>query len=124
MSSKSNFTDSYKSLVAQGYDILNSFLGEYRSKTTRRVQMLDVFIIFAFVTSLLQYFYMARISDYPYNSYLSSVLASLGFGVLTVALRLQLTNPREFGNLSPEAAFASYIFSNLVLFFAVVTFMG
>jgi len=86
--------------------------------------MLDVFIIFAFVTSLLQYFYMARISDYPYNSYLSSVLASLGFGVLTVALRLQLTNPREFGNLSPEAAFASYIFSNLVLFFAVVTFMG
>lgn len=44
--------------------------------------------------------------------------------VVTVCLRLQVTNPQDFHNISPERAYADFVVCNIILYFVVVTFIG
>ncbi len=111
-------------VVAQFQDISSQFLKEYYRKTPSRLQIIDAFLVFAVLTGVIQFMYMLFISNFPYNSFLAGFLASVGFFVFTVALRLQISDPKDFGNISAERAFASYIVCNLILFFVVITFLG
>ncbi len=68
--------------------------------------------------------YVLVAGQYPYNSFLSSFISTVGFFIFIVCLRLQLLHPKDFGGISPESAFSSFVFCNLLLFFVVTTFMG
>lgn len=111
-------------VLTQLSTITTDFYSEYSRRTPSRIQLVDAFIVFSVITGLIQLFHMLFITQFPYNSFLSGFFAALGFFVLTVGLRLQLTDPADFGGVSPEKAFASYVACNMLLFFVVVTFMG
>ncbi len=112
------------SVLAQLSAISSDFFTEYKRRTPSRIQLVDTFIVFAVLTGLIQLAHMLFVTQFPYNSFLSGFFAALGFFTLTVGLRLQLTDPDDFGKLSPEQTFASYVLCNLLLFFVVITFMG
>jgi oligosaccharyltransferase complex subunit epsilon len=97
---------------------------EYSKVTPNKIQVLDLFLLFSLLLGALQIAYILIVGQFPYNSFLSSLFATAGFFVLLVCLRLQIVHPQDFGNVSAENAFASFIVCNLLLFFVVTTFMG
>jgi len=111
-------------MAAQLGDIFKSFVTEYRRQTPRRVQMIDYFALFALATGVAQFVYLLIVGQFPFNSFLAGFIASVGFFVFTVCLRLQVTNKSEFHGISDERAYADFVVCNILLFFVVVTFMG
>lgn len=103
---------------------MDDFWSAYRKATPDKVQLIDTFLVFAVFTGIFQAIYTLLSGMYPYNSFLAGFIACVGFFVFTVCLRLQIVNPKDFGNLTGEQAFAAYVTCNLLLFFVVATFMG
>ncbi|CAM9612256.1 unnamed protein product [Discosporangium mesarthrocarpum] len=71
------------------------------------------------------------VGSFPFNSFLAGVMCTVGMFVLTVSLRMKVVEGingekvgREGPGCSEERAFAEYIACNMVLFLAVVNFMG
>jgi oligosaccharyltransferase complex subunit epsilon len=122
MSSTSSSVYSFSS--ARFHSIISHFLSEYAKSTPKKLQLIDRFIAFAFATGVFQFIYILLAGQFPYNSFLSGFIASVGFFVFCVCLRLQIANPNAFGNISPRRAFMDFCFCNVILFFVVVTFMG
>ncbi|KAJ6262709.1 hypothetical protein Dda_1265 [Drechslerella dactyloides] len=62
----------------------------------------------------------------PFNAFLAGFAATVGQFVLTASLRIQ-TNPAnksEFSSVSPERAFADFVFGSLILHFFCVNFIN
>ena len=62
----------------------------------------------------------------PFNAFLAGFSATVGQFVLTASLRIQ-TNPEnktEFESISPERAFADFVFGSLLLHFFCVNFIN
>ena len=115
---------SHSSFLSQWTDLGHQFITEYRKSTPNKVQVIDLFLVFSVLLGLLQIAYIVLAGQYPFNSFVSSLFSTAGFFVLVVCLRLQLLHPKDFGGISPENAFASFVVCNLLLFFAVTTFIG
>ncbi|KAI9650245.1 oligosaccharyltransferase complex subunit epsilon [Ciborinia camelliae] len=62
----------------------------------------------------------------PFNAFLSGFSATVGQFVLTASLRIQTNaeNKAEFNSVSPERAFADYVFGSLILHFFCVNFIN
>ena len=105
-------------------EIVKSFSHQYDESTPKKIKMIDMFLAYSIITGVLQFCYLLLVGDYPYNSFLAGFICSVGFFILTVCLRLQVTNPKEFNHISPERAFFDYVFCNAILFFVVVTFIN
>ncbi len=88
---------------------------------------------------MVQLLYVALVGSFPFNSFLSGFFAALGTAVLTskstpsntfslfsfsVCLRIQLTSPALFHNISAERAFADWLVCMLLLHTACVNFLG
>ena len=62
----------------------------------------------------------------PFNAFLAGFSATVGQFVLTASLCIQ-TNPEnktEFESISPERAFADFVFGSLLLHFFCVNFIN
>ena len=105
-------------------EIAGHFLSQYRKTTSRTVQLIDYFLLFALVTGIVQFVYVLLVGQFPFNSFLAGFVAAVGFFVFTFCLRLQVQNPHEFHGISKERAYADYVVCNVLLFFVVVTFIG
>lgn len=105
--------------------ILSTVRTNYFAQTSRRIQLIDLLIATLALVALIQYCYVAvsRIS-FPFNSYLSGMFSAVGSLVLTVALRIQLTNKQIFSDIKPERAFADYLVAMAVLHIAVFNYLG
>lgn len=119
-----NSKDTQQSIVPEWSDLLSTLYDKYIEQTPRKLQLIDFFIFFALLLTTLQTIYAVISGFFPYNSYLSGAFCSLGFAVLCVCLRLQVANPKDFGNITAESAFAGFIVGNVALFAIVTTFMG
>ncbi|KAF7928719.1 uncharacterized protein EAE98_005775 [Botrytis deweyae] len=98
----------------------------YLNKTPQRTKLIDVFMSFLVVVGVLQFVYCILAGNYPFNAFLSGFSATVGQFVLTASLRIQTNeeNKAEFNSVSPERAFADYVFGSLILHFFCVNFIN
>ncbi|KAL8467387.1 hypothetical protein ACS0TY_030874 [Phlomoides rotata] len=93
--------------------------------TPNNLKIIDLYIVFAIVTAIIQVVYMAVVGSFPFNSFLSGVLSCVGTAVLAVSLRIQVNKDnKEFKDLPPERAFADFVLCNLVLHLVIMNFLG
>merc|ERR1712157_521203 len=91
-----------------------------------KLKIIDSFLLYVMLTGIIQFVYCCLVGTFPFNSFLSGFISCVGTFVLGVCLRIQ-TNPRnrsEFKGISPERAFADFIFANVILHLVVMNFIG
>ncbi|KAL3619481.1 Dolichyl-diphosphooligosaccharide-protein glycosyltransferase subunit dad1 [Castilleja foliolosa] len=104
--------------------LLHSLRSAYAAAPAN-LKIIDIYIVFAVVTALIQVVYVAIVGSFPFNSFLSGVLSCVGTAVLAVSLRIQVNKEnKEFKDLPPERAFADFILCNLVLHLVIMNFLG
>lgn len=106
------------------FEVIESVKSNYARETNTRIRLIDVLIGSLAVLAFAQiaYVVVARTS-FPFNSFLSGLLSSVGSLVLTVALRIQITNRKVF-DIKPERAFADFLIAMAILHIAVFNFLG
>ncbi|XP_022924996.1 dolichyl-diphosphooligosaccharide--protein glycosyltransferase subunit DAD1 [Cucurbita moschata] len=93
--------------------------------TPTTLKIIDLYVMYAVFTALIQVAYMVIIGSFPFNSFLSGVLSCIGTAVLAVCLRIQVNKEnKEFKDLAPERAFADFVLCNLVLHLVIINFLG
>ncbi|XP_074270919.1 dolichyl-diphosphooligosaccharide--protein glycosyltransferase subunit DAD1-like [Silene latifolia] len=113
-----------KSTVKDARALFHSLRSAYAA-TPINLKIIDLYIIFAISTALIQVAYMATVGSFPFNSFLSGVLSCVGTAVLAVCLRIQVNKEnKEFKDLAPERAFADFVLCNLVLHLVIMNFLG
>jgi len=105
--------------------IIQSVKKAYSQSTSTRIKLLDLLIVNLLILTVIQVAYVVvSRSSFPFNSVLSGFFSSLGSAVVAAALRIQLTNPAEFGDIKPDRAFADFLVAIAVLNIAVFNFLG
>eukprot|EP00246_Nothoceros_aenigmaticus_P008262 TRINITY_DN2281_c0_g1_i1.p1 TRINITY_DN2281_c0_g1~~TRINITY_DN2281_c0_g1_i1.p1 ORF type:complete len:115 (-),score=16.21 TRINITY_DN2281_c0_g1_i1:243-587(-) len=95
------------------------------SATPVKLKVIDLYVLFAVATALIQVAYMALVGSFPFNAFLSGVLSCVGTAVLAVCLRMQVNKEnKEFKDLPRERAFADFVLCNLVLHLVIMNFLG
>ncbi|XP_013585477.1 PREDICTED: dolichyl-diphosphooligosaccharide--protein glycosyltransferase subunit DAD1-like [Brassica oleracea var. oleracea] len=113
-----------KSTSKDAQDLFRSLHSAY-SATPTNLKIIDMYVVFAVFTALIQVAYMALVGSFPFNSFLSGVLSCVGTAVLAVCLRIQVNKEnKEFKDLAPELAFADFVLCNLVLHLVIINFLG
>lgn len=106
--------------------IASGIWDNYQKITPQRTKLLDTFLGFLVVVGVLQFIYCIIAGNYPFNAFLSGFSATVGQFVLTINLRFQTNekNNADFMHISPERAFADYVFGSLILHFFCVNFIN
>jgi oligosaccharyltransferase complex subunit epsilon len=128
------------SLVRISRDVVRNYI----DKTAVQVKVLDAFLVYTLFAGIVQFVYCALVGTFPFNSFLSGFLATVGVFVFTgmltatavrscvtrlkhvsaVSLRFQVTQPSDFNGRTMHQAFGEYIIACVVLFLAVLNFIG
>lgn len=120
------------------FRILGEFKKNYDKETPQLLKIIDVFLVYQFLTGVLQFVYCVLVGTFPFNSFLSGFISTVGSFILTgkvsfthkmltrlqVCLRIQVSSPGTFRNISKERAFFDYLIANLILHLWVMNFMG
>ena len=67
--------ESVKSVVTRFYD-------EYMSSTPRKVKLIDAYLFYIMMTGIVQFGYCCLVGTFPFNSFLSGFISSVGSFVL------------------------------------------
>eukprot|EP00794_Sanderia_malayensis_P018946 gene18946-20852_t len=108
------------------FTVLHKLYDEYNGKTPKKLKIVDSYLFYILLTGIIQFGYCCLVGTFPFNSFLSGFISSVGSFILAVCLRIQ-TNPRnkaDFRGLSPERAFADFIFAHVILHLVVMNFIG
>jgi len=105
-------------------EIVSKAYSEYKKQTPNKIRIIDLFLIYILATGVIQFAYCLLVGTFPFNSFLSGFISSVGQFILTVNLRLQVTNDHEFASISPVRAYADYVLCNVILHLVVMNFMG
>ncbi|KAI5291090.1 oligosaccharyltransferase complex subunit epsilon [Ascosphaera aggregata] len=108
-----------------GLQIACSVWQHYISETSQRILLLDAYLFFLVVVGAIQFVYCVLVGNYPFNAFLAGFGAAVGQFVLTVSLRMQISeSPRKSArqvkskssnvapSVSSERAFAEFIFGS------------
>nr|CAG4652344.1 EOG090X0KAT [Triops cancriformis] len=106
--------------------VVKKFYDDYTTVTSKKLKIIDAYLFYVLLTGILQFVYCCLVGTFPFNSFLSGFISTVGSFVLGVCLRLQVNpqNKTEFSKVSPERAFADFIFAHVVLHLTVVNFIG
>ncbi|KAL2545475.1 Dolichyl-diphosphooligosaccharide--protein glycosyltransferase subunit DAD2 [Forsythia ovata] len=114
-----------RSTTSKDAEALFHSLHSAYASTPTNLKIIDLYIMFAVVTAVIQVVYMAIVGSFPFNSFLSGELSCVGTAVLAVCLRIQVNKEnKEFKDLPPERAFADFVLCNLVLHLVIMNFLG
>ncbi|CAK97429.1 uncharacterized protein An18g03920 [Aspergillus niger] len=105
------------------YDIAHTVWQQYLATTPQRTMLLDAFMGFLVLVGGVQFVYCVVGGNYPFNAFLSGFCAAVGQFVLTASLRMQTSGGSTSG-VSPERAFADYVFGSLILHFFCINFIN
>ncbi|KAL9308021.1 putative dolichyl-diphosphooligosaccharide--protein glycotransferase [Arabidopsis thaliana] len=83
-----------KSTSKDAQDLFRSLRSAY-SATPTNLKIIDLYVVFAVFTALIQVVYMALVGSFPFNSFLSGVLSCIGTAVLAVCLRIQVNKENK-----------------------------
>ncbi|CAL9205198.1 unnamed protein product [Musa hybrid cultivar] len=113
-----------KSNASDAQALIRSLRSAYAATPTN-LKIIDLYVVFAIATAIIQVVYMGIVGSFPFNSFLSGVLSCVGTAVLAVCLRIQVNKEnKEFKDLPPERAFADFVLCNLVLHLVIMNFLG
>lgn len=99
------------------FDVFEEVKEAYFSKVPENIQVLDSFILFMVFISIVQAIYCLLIqTTYPLDSLIGGIFCTTGTALLVSALRVQLTCPSYFGNVSPKTAFSDFVICCIVFF--------
>merc|ERR1711982_63040 len=106
--------------------VVNKFLNEYSSNTPTKLKIVDAYLTYVFFTGVVQFVYCCLVGTFPFNAFLSGFISCVGSFILGVCLRLQVNpqNKSQFEGISPERAFADFVFAHIVLHLVVMNFIG
>eukprot|EP01115_Flamella_aegyptia_P003762 TRINITY_DN1699_c0_g1_i1.p1 TRINITY_DN1699_c0_g1~~TRINITY_DN1699_c0_g1_i1.p1 ORF type:complete len:110 (+),score=11.95 TRINITY_DN1699_c0_g1_i1:24-353(+) len=104
-------------------EVLGEFFTQYH-RQPHKLRIIDVFMVFAFLTGVIQFIYVCIVGTFPFNSFLSGFISTVGTFVLLASLRMQVNPKNKFEGISEERAFADFIFCNVIFHLAVINFMG
>ncbi|KAG2376470.1 Dolichyl-diphosphooligosaccharide--protein glycosyltransferase subunit [Vigna angularis] len=106
-------------------DLFRALWSAYAATPTN-LKIIDLYVMFAVFTALIQVVYIALVGSFPFNSFLSGVLSCVGTAVLAgKCSRIQVNKEnKEFKDLAPERAFADFVLCNLVLHLVIMNFLG
>ena len=102
-------------------DTVKILRANYEKNTSKRTKLIDVFIVFNLVLSLLQYFYMKIAGSFPYNAFLAGFYCTLGTATLSSCLRMRIESKSE---KAEEKAFIEYMVLCLLLYLVVLNYLG
>lgn len=104
--------------------VLVSLWEEYKRRTPQKLKIIDIFLAYTMLTGIIQFVYVALVGTFPFNSFLSGFISTVGSFVLTASLRMQVNPANKFSGISEERAFADYLLCNFILHLVVANFMG
>ncbi|XP_074036942.1 dolichyl-diphosphooligosaccharide--protein glycosyltransferase subunit [Leptinotarsa decemlineata] len=106
--------------------VISKFYNEYRSKTSKKLKVIDAYLLYILLTGIVQFVYCLLVGTFPFNAFLSGFISCVSCFVLAVCLRLQVNpeNKNQFSGISPERGFADFIFAHVVLHLVVMNFIG
>lgn len=108
------------------FGVLGKFYEEYSQNTLQKMKLIDAYLMYIMFTGIIQFAYCLLVGTFPFNSFLSGFISCVGSFVLGVCLRIQSNpaNSTDFKGISPERAFADFIFASVVLHLVVMNFIG
>ncbi|XP_074564276.1 dolichyl-diphosphooligosaccharide--protein glycosyltransferase subunit DAD1 [Curcuma longa] len=113
-----------KSSTSDAQALIRSLRSAYAATPTK-LKIIDLYVVYAIATAVIQVAYMGIVGSFPFNSFLAGVLSCIGTAVLAVCLRIQVNKEnKEFKDLPPERAFADFVLCNLALHLVVMNFLG
>lgn len=62
--------------------ILSDFASQYDKSTPKKVKLIDGFLAYVLATGILQFIYCAMVGTFPFNSFLSGFVCTVGVFVL------------------------------------------
>jgi oligosaccharyltransferase complex subunit epsilon len=131
--------------VGQVVGILRNLSEEYQTSTPRKLKLIDAYLVYVLLTGIVQFAYCLLVGTFPFNSFLSGFISTVGCFILAgkrfslfenlfysrlsllfvASLRIQLNKANQSTfNVSPERAFADFVFAHIILHLVVVNFIG
>eukprot|EP01123_Difflugia_compressa_P007990 TRINITY_DN2276_c0_g1_i1.p1 TRINITY_DN2276_c0_g1~~TRINITY_DN2276_c0_g1_i1.p1 ORF type:complete len:118 (+),score=7.51 TRINITY_DN2276_c0_g1_i1:82-435(+) len=108
-------------------EIYKKVSNDYVQTTPKKLKLIDVYLFYVALTGVIQLLYAIRVGSFPFNSFLSGFISTIGSFVLTVSLRMHL-NPKnaekERVPYRPERAIADWLFCNIIFHFTLFSFLG
>ncbi|KAJ3107850.1 Dolichyl-diphosphooligosaccharide-protein glycosyltransferase subunit dad1 [Phlyctochytrium planicorne] len=89
--------------IAEQANLVQTVLKSYVEKTPTLLKLIDIYLAFVMSTGIILFVYVFLAGTFPYNSFLSGFIASVGTFILAANLRIQLNPSNDFKGLSPEA---------------------
>jgi hypothetical protein len=62
--------------------ILNKFYGEYKITTPKKLKLVDAYLFCVMLTGIIQFAYCGLVGTFPFNSFLSGFISTVGCFVL------------------------------------------
>ncbi|KAJ1368247.1 Dolichyl-diphosphooligosaccharide-protein glycosyltransferase subunit dad1 [Parelaphostrongylus tenuis] len=110
----------------QAVQVLKKLFDDYRQTTPGKLKIIDAYMLYILLTGIAQFVYCLLVGTFPFNSFLSGFISTVTSFVLASCLRTQVNdeNKSDFSHISPERAFADFIFAHVILHLVVANFLG
>jgi oligosaccharyltransferase complex subunit epsilon len=64
------------------FGILGKFYDEYKSNTPKKLKLIDAYLFTVMLTGIVQFAYCCLIGTFPFNSFLSGFISTVGCFIL------------------------------------------
>ena len=105
-------------MLASTWDELRN---NYSKKTSKKVKLIDLFILFTFCLTIFQILYCGLISHNPFEPILGGIFCTAGISTFTIALRILLLKDNK--SSIQKRVIAEYFIACFIIFFASLTYM-
>ncbi|KAK0528042.1 oligosaccharyltransferase complex subunit epsilon [Tilletia horrida] len=111
---------------ASNQNVFSTLVSSYNDSTPAHLKLIDGFLVFLVLTGVIQFAYCVAVTNFPFNSFIAGFASTVGQFVLAASLRIQANtaNTSDFPKVSPERAFADFLFGSIILHFFVINFLG
>lgn len=62
--------------------VVRKFLGEYEAQTPKKLKVIDAYLAYVLITGIIQFVYCCLVGTFPFNSFLSGFISSVGCFIL------------------------------------------
>uniref|UniRef100_A0A8C2M209 Dolichyl-diphosphooligosaccharide--protein glycosyltransferase subunit DAD1 n=1 Tax=Cricetulus griseus TaxID=10029 RepID=A0A8C2M209_CRIGR len=111
-------------MSASVVSVISWFLEEYLSSTPQQLKLLDAYLLYILLTVRLRH--AGSRHTFPFNSFLSGFIFCVDSFILAVCLRIliKLQTKADFQGISPDPAFADFLFASTILHLVFTNFVG
>ena len=69
-------------MIGQLVSILGKFFDEYKQSTPKKLKLVDAYLFCVMLTGIIQFAYCGLVGTFPFNSFLSGFISTVGCFVL------------------------------------------